>query len=139
MTCLQEHWPAGICYYFLINCLLFQSNINGANAVYAGCSLPDHLTGCESLMRTKRRGQNPPHGINISKFSKSGKRHAKKSQRGTKWKKESSRGFVTNNGMIASRVMQNGAVLNNAATANGQKDKFNIIEEFFVCLACIFD
>jgi hypothetical protein len=39
-------------------------------------------------------------------------------------------------------VTTNGVALNSAAVAaaaNGQKDKFNIIEEFFVCLACIFD
>jgi hypothetical protein len=31
------------------------------------------------------------------------------------------------------------ALASAAATQPGQKEKFNIIEEFFVCLACIFD
>ena len=112
-----------------------QSMLCGASAAFGGCSLPDHLTGCEALMRTRRRGQNPPHGIRFSKSGKQPRQPKKKAGRQGRRKKDDG---VT---MVASHVTTNGVSLTSAsaAAANGQKDKFNIIEEFFVCLACIFD
>eukprot|EP00095_Tigriopus_kingsejongensis_P003215 snap_masked-scaffold699_size109694-processed-gene-0.7 protein:Tk03215 transcript:snap_masked-scaffold699_size109694-processed-gene-0.7-mRNA-1 annotation:"btb poz domain-containing protein 2" len=85
--------------------------------------LPDHLIGCQNIMKAKRRGKAPPHGISLSgkRFSSGLGRMKKRS------KKESKRALAEKERRVKARLHK------------PEKEKFNIIEEFFVCLACIFD
>eukprot|EP00094_Tigriopus_californicus_P004281 TCALIF_04127-PA protein Name:"Similar to btbd6 BTB/POZ domain-containing protein 6 (Xenopus tropicalis)" AED:0.00 eAED:0.00 QI:0/0.66/0.5/0.75/0.33/0.75/4/1431/621 len=85
--------------------------------------LPDHLIGCRNIMKTKRRGKSPPHGISLS----SGRRRFPTSLGRIKRSKKEKRA-------LAEKERRTKAQLHKP-----EKEKFNIIEEFFVCLACIFD
>lgn len=85
--------------------------------------LPDHLIGCRNIMKTKRRGRSPPHGISLS----SGRRRFPASLGRIKRSKKEKRA-------LAEKERRTKAQLHKP-----EKEKFNIIEEFFVCLACIFD
>ena len=101
--------------------LLSQISRKGtAHATAAAVNLPDHLWQWQSIMRTKRRGKSPPHGIAMStkKFA-SGMSRKKRNQK--LYKQEKRR---------KARELK---------PPTNPKEKFNIVEEFFICLACIFD
>ena len=132
--------------------LLAQISCRGtAKATAAAVDLPEHLWQWQTIMRTKRRGKAPAHGIQISsgrKFTYSGLGSSGKHRR-----------LSTKKGKIAKTVdferkerlttitsgdrsfpnTPNSSLQNTTANGANAKEKFNIVEEFFVCLACIFD
>ena len=121
-------------------------------ATAAAVDLPDHLWQWQTVMRTKRRGKTPAHGIQIStgrKFTglggnlKQNKVHGKKGKQVRKVDFDKNCDSVltpSNNGARAMSLASTHSSLSDTVT-NGTnvKEKFNFVEEFFVCLACIFD
>ena len=117
-------------------------------ATAAAVDLPDHLWQWQTVMRTKRRGKTPAHGIQISTGRKftglgSNKIHGKKGKQVKKVDFDKNYDSVltpSNNRARAMSLASTHSSLSNSVT-NGTnvKEKFNFVEEFFVCLACIFD
>ena len=101
-------------------------------------------------MRTKRRGKSPAHGIQITsgrKFTYSGlggssklKKQSMKKGKGMKTVEfdKSREWIVSTSGNRAFSIASTSLPSASANSANS-KEKFNFVEEFFVCLACIFD
>ena len=87
--------------------------------------LPDHLIGMRTIMRTKRKGR--PTGASKKKFSTRIKGRNKNKDSAAKVDKI----------VEQQRKMQLRSAVSQETSNN--KEKFNIIEEFFICLACIFD
>ena len=121
-----------------------------AKATAAAVDLPEHLWQWQTIMRTKRRGKAPAHGIQIStsrKFTYPGLGSSRKDKRMSSKKTKSGKtsdldkskeAFISASGNRAFSITPS---LSNHNATNGAnaKEKFNIVEEFFVCLACIFD
>lgn len=111
------------------------SHLGGANLEQV--DLPDHLLQWQSIMRRPRRGKEPPHGITIS--------DRKHSRRFSRPRPSVSSNYSRRRStlpIIAQPVSPAGAKTKNKSGVmkdNAKDNKFNFIEEFFVCLACIFD
>ena len=101
-------------------------------------------------MRTKRRGKSPVHGIQISsgrKFTYPSLGGSNKSKKlGSKKRNSAKTSYLDKNKEMSISASSNRAFSitpslsnNNATNGANAKEKFNIVEEFFVCLACIFD
>jgi hypothetical protein len=92
--------------------------------------LPDHLESMRSTMRTRRRGRSRSRSQSTTGAGRrlsSGLRIKKKKDKSVKVK-------------AADSKADESGVSPLPPVATGQaKEKFNIIEEFFICLACIFD
>ena len=121
-----------------------------AKATAAAVDLPEHLWQWQTIMRTKRRGKAPVHGIQIStgrKFTYPGLGGSSKSKRlSSKKGKPAKNSDSVKNKEVSISASGNRAFSitpslsnNNATNGANAKEKFNIVEEFFVCLACIFD
>ena len=131
--------------------LLTQISCRGtAKATAAAVDLPEHLWQWQTIMRTKRRGRAPVHGIQISasrKFTYTGLGSSSKSKRlGSKKGKAYKTSDLDKSKDMSISASGNRAFsitpslsTNNATNGANAKEKFNIVEEFFVCLACIFD
>jgi len=91
-----------------------------AALVRPGADLPDHLATWRHLMSSPRRGKMLPHGISLTGRRFTGGLRKKK-------RKERER--------IAAEQLNRSL----GAVNRQQKDKFNLLEEIFICLACIFD
>jgi hypothetical protein len=102
-------------------------------------------------MRTKRRGKTPAHGIQITsgrKFTYSGlgsssrlKKQSTKKGKGMKTVEfdKSKEWIVPSSGNRGFSLASTPSLPNTSANGTNAKEKFNFVEEFFVCLACIFD
>ena len=100
--------------------------------------LPDHLLEMQSVMRTRRKArEKEEHGI--KKLSAA----AKKFKDGSKGDKHDGHGGHGGNAgsSVATAAIELERQRRNlkAETQQTQKEKFNFVEEFFICLACIFD
>ena len=103
--------------------LLAQINCKGsAKATAEAVKLPDHLWHCQTMMITRRKGPQPPQGGGLSLSSK-------RYMPGMSRKKRNQKLY---------RQQQRRKAKALKAEANA-KEKFNLVEEFFICLACIFD
>lgn len=80
--------------------------------------LPEHLSSLTHLMASPRRGRSLPHGLAIHRSRLAGLRRKKR-------KDKESRAVTQQ--------------FEHSLGAARHKEKFNLIEEIFVCLACIFD
>ena len=122
-------------------------------ATAAAVDLPDHLWQWQTVMRSKRRGKTPAHGIQIStgrKFThyslggngKYNKMHGKKGKQVRKVDFDKNYDSVltpSNNRARAMSLASTNSLSNSGTNGTNVKEKFNFVEEFFVCLACIFD
>ena len=97
--------------------------------------LPDHLLEMQSVMRTRRKAREKEE-TGIKKLSAA----AKKFKEGSKGDKDGG-GAGGNTSSVATAAIELERQRRNlkAETQQTQKEKFNFVEEFFICLACIFD
>ena len=119
-----------------------------AKALPTAVDLPEHLWQWQTVMRTKRRGKGAAHGIQMPsgrKFtlggsSKHKRLHSKKDKQSKLVdfdKNKESPASSFNNRAIS--IASTPSLSNTATNGANTKEKFNIVEEFFICLACIFD
>ena len=100
--------------------LLAQINCKGsAKATAEAVKLPDHMWHCQTMMITRRKGPQPSSQTGISLSS------SKKYMPGMSRKKR--------NQKLYRQQQRRKAKALKAAEANA-KEKFNLVEEFFICL-----
>ncbi len=108
-----------------------QSSGTGLGSVISALvmpTLPDHLLEMQSVMRTKRKAREPEqHGI--KKISAAAKKLKERDR---------SNSALKNNPAAAALALERER-RNLKVETQQQKEKFNFVEEFFICLACIFD
>ena len=128
--------------------LLAQISCRGtARATAAAVDLPEHLWQWQTVMRTKRRGKAPAHGIQIPtgrKFTYTGLGGGSKNKKLSNKKGKQIKTVEFDNNKELSTSRSSNRAFSIASTPSlpnpvNAKEKFNIVEEFFVCLACIFD
>ena len=99
-------------------------------------NLPDHLLGMTAIMRTKRKGRMPTVGPSKRGFG-SGKSALRLKRSKNREKERADKAAAAAAAQAAAE--KDRRRVQELKLKERNKEKFNIIEEFFICLACIFD